>query len=201
MGNRQRTNVLAHVCDRAEGHQSALLGPDVEHAERRDVALKLGEQLHDHHVLVVRREDGRHLPRSVRVVERTLDLFRSDAQRSSAVAVDLDQNLRVGDLEIAAHVLNLRDGVHPGFHALGRGVECDDVGALELKLVLTPGCPAADLDRRRYLHEDIHSGNAGELGTQPRDNLLGTRSFPVRLEGKGKVTLISTSASTTSAYR
>ena len=86
------------------------------------------------------------------------------------------------------------------FHALRRRVECGDVGTLQLKLVLTARCPAADLDRRRYLHEDVHSGNAGELGTQPRDDLLGSRSFSVRLERDCKASLISASPSATSSY-
>ena len=61
---------------------------DVEHAHGREVALVLGQQLHDYPVLVVRGVDRADLPRTVGVVERVLDLITSMPSAAARSAVD-----------------------------------------------------------------------------------------------------------------
>ena len=60
--------------------------------------------LEDDVVLVRRRVDGGDLPRAVGVVERGLDLVGGDAEGGGLVAVDLHEDLRVGDLQVAGHI-------------------------------------------------------------------------------------------------
>ena len=62
----------------------------VEHRQRRRVALVLRRHLQDHLVLVVGREDLRHLPRAVRRGQRQLHLVHREAERRDLVAVEVD---------------------------------------------------------------------------------------------------------------
>ena len=61
-------------------------------------------ELHDHPVLVGRRIDGRHLALPVGIVERVLNGLGGDAERRGLVAVDVDRDLRQGDLQVAGDV-------------------------------------------------------------------------------------------------
>jgi len=58
-------------------------------------------------VLVVRCVDGGDPARAVRVGERVFDLIRRNAERRGLVAVDLDRDLWVLDLQRTRHVLQL----------------------------------------------------------------------------------------------
>ena len=73
----------------------------VEHRERRRILLVLRRDLHDHLVLVVRREDLRDLPRAVRRRQRRLDLIDRQAERRDLLAIERDVQLRILDLQIA----------------------------------------------------------------------------------------------------
>ena len=81
---------------------------EIEQRQRGRIVLELRRELEQHFVLVHRRVDRRHPARPVGVVERALDLVRRHAERRRLVAVDLDVDLRAGDLEIARQVLDAR---------------------------------------------------------------------------------------------
>ena len=78
-----------------ERDQLAAGRSDVQQAKRLGVELILGQQLHDHLIVVGGRVDVGHLPRAVGVIERALDLIGRDAQRGGAVAVDIEDYFRV----------------------------------------------------------------------------------------------------------
>ena len=75
MVHRDGTDARRDRRDGAQRHERAIVRLDMQQRQRREILLKLRQQLHDDPVLVVRRVDGRHLARPVRVVERHLDLL------------------------------------------------------------------------------------------------------------------------------
>ena len=62
------------------------------------------------------------------------------------------------------------------------GYERVDVGALHRELIQALRRAAADLDRRRILHEDGHPGHARQLGRSSCDELVRAQSLAARLE-------------------
>ena len=76
----RRTDGRGKLRHRAERHELSGGGADVDHRQRLRVLLELGGELHDDLVSVVRRVDGRDLPRGVRGEERVLDLLRGQPQ-------------------------------------------------------------------------------------------------------------------------
>ena len=84
-------------------------GTNIEHRQRRRIVLKLRIYLQDHLILVVRRIDGRDLPRRVGVPESFFNLPRryalsGNAHRRHLVSVDDDLQLRIPELQIAADI-------------------------------------------------------------------------------------------------
>ena len=106
--------------ERGQRHELARDRPHVEQLDRGGVRLELGRELHDDLVLVGRRVDRRDLARAVGGVERVLDRLRRDAERGGAVAVDLDVDLRVAQLQVGRHVLQARDARAASPAASGR---------------------------------------------------------------------------------
>src|SRR5437763_14769586 len=64
------------------------------------VPLKRRADLQDHRIIIARRVDGRDLPRSEGIVKRAAYLFGRDAEGCRLLAVDVDDRLRVLDLQI-----------------------------------------------------------------------------------------------------
>ena len=114
----------------------------------------------------------------------SLDLRRRNAQRRGLVAVDLDVDLRILQPQVAGDILESR-------HVRGNLVRQDRrvavklvrVGGLQRELVLRPGQPPADLDRRRVLQAADDAGDLGELRAEFLDDLVRRqRALRPRLE-------------------
>ena len=91
---------------------------EIEQRQRRRIGLELRRELEQHLVFVDRRVDRRDPARAVGVVERVLDLVGGDAERRRLVAIDLDVDLRAGDLEVAREILEARHVARAPFSAL-----------------------------------------------------------------------------------
>ena len=111
--------------------------------------LELRRDPQDHLILIVRRVDLRDLPRAVGVVERVLDLVRGQAERRQLVAVHLDGDLRVLELQVAADVLEARHLPHLVFEHRRPPVQLGGVGVLQRELIERATAAAAEVDRRR----------------------------------------------------
>ena len=107
MRNRQRPGHRVQRRDGASG-TSAPRSCGRGAVQRARIRLVLRLQLHDDRILVARREDGRDLARTVRRVQRVLDLVRRHAQRGGAFAIDVDPHLRAVEREIGVHVRRTR---------------------------------------------------------------------------------------------
>ncbi len=83
--------------------------------ERVGIALKFRQQFHNHLVIVGGREDGGNLARAEGAVERVFDLLGGHAQGGRAVAIDIQRQLRAGDLQIA---IDVRSGPDIAQHPL-----------------------------------------------------------------------------------
>ena len=122
-------------------------------------------------LIVVRRlEDGPDLPRAERVEQLVADLVGGDAVDGRLLAVDLDREFGVLDVEVGRHVeqaRNLRDLVS---HRRRDRIEAFDVAALQGVLVLALGDTTADVEVLDALEEGLHAGHLRRLLPQPRDD-------------------------------
>ena len=84
-------------------------GTDVDILERVGTLLELRSDLHHHVILVESLVHRGDLPLAKGVVERVVDGLRSDAQAAGRVAVDHQAGLQAVVLQIAVHILKLRD--------------------------------------------------------------------------------------------
>ena len=67
-------------------------------------------------------------------------------------------------------------------------------GALQRELIQALRRAAADLNRRRHLHEDVHAGNAAQLRPQLVHDLIGAKTLAVRLESDEDASLVPAAA-------
>ena len=100
--------ILQFLGHAVEGNQPAGSISNVEQRQGRRIFLELRGDLQNHLVLIVRRVNLRHLTRAVRVIERRFDLIGRQAQCRQLVAIHVDADLRVLQLQIAVHVLEAR---------------------------------------------------------------------------------------------
>src|SRR3546814_5371608 len=98
------------------------------------------------------------LLRAVGAGERTLNLLGGDAERRRLVAVDVDDDARAGDGEIAGDVLEARHSAQLGLDDAGPFVQLVEVDVLQGVLVGRLRQPRADPARRRVLHEGAYHG-------------------------------------------
>ncbi len=131
-------------------------------------------RLHFEHdlVLIGRGIDRRDLPLAEGVVERLVDLVHRQSEPVGGVAIDLDRQMRGGDLLIGRDILQFGQLSHLRFEDRRPMVEFVDVGVGQRVLVLRAGQPAADRDVLRHLHEEFGALDAGDLLAQALDDLL-----------------------------
>ena len=151
---------------------------DVQHAQRAQIALVFRQQLEDHPVFVLRGVDRAHLARTVRVVQRGLDLLRRELKARGRVAVEFDGRLRVGDLQVGGDIDDAVDLAHLRFHRLRRLVQRRQVAARHRVLVLPLGCAAADLDGGRVHDIGRDSRHRAQRGAEHRHEFVG-RELPL----------------------
>ena len=100
-------------------------------------------------------------------VQRVLDLVGGDAQRRRLIAIDVDVDLRIGDLEIAGDVLQqlLELGsLRSLASSLGASRYSSSMsGALQGELILALGELPADANRRQVLRKGIDARNRRQL--------------------------------------
>ena len=159
--------------ERNHGPRSADARFEIEERQRRGIRLKLRRELEEDLVLVHRRVDRRHPPRTVRVVESVLDRVRGHPERGRLVAIDLHVDLRARDRQIRRQVLDAVDGREPLLQAARHRVQLVAVGRLHRELVQALAHLTADADRRRVLQIHLHARNPRELRAQRLDDLVG----------------------------
>src|SRR5207253_11428149 len=121
--------------------------------------LELWFQLGDDFVFVIGRVDGGNEPRTVCGVQRLLDLLRGYAQGRGFVAINVNADLRVLDLQIAGDILQLRELAQLALQLGNVVIQFGDIRALQRILILALGQVAANADGRQILHIDGDARN------------------------------------------
>ena len=175
MVDRQRPH--RHVGPLAEHRQRHLLAGrrrvDIDLVQRVDVALQLGQDLHDDVVAVELSEVLRDLALAEGVIERVVDQLRLDAVTRRGIAVDRELQRRSLGLLIGGDVAQLRQRLHLVEHLRRPFVQFGEIGVLQGELELGARGAAAEADVLRGLHVELGALDLLELRPQPRDDLLG----------------------------
>ena len=183
MGDAHGTQTAGEFCDRVEGNQLAAGRTDVEERQRGRVQLVLRFHFHDHPVLIHVGVNRRDLALAISVVKRVLNLVRRHAQRVGLVAVDFHRHLRVGDEQIAGHILKptqLRHFVHQNRRPM---IKLLGVGALQRVLIKRFGERAADANQGRVLQKSLDTRHPRQFQAELLDDLVGVQTaFGPRLE-------------------
>ena len=119
---------------------------DIDILERIGALLELLSHLHHHVVLVDSLVHGGDLPLAKGVVQRVIDRLRSQAQAGSRIAVDDQAGFQCAVLQIAIHVLKLRDRSQLLFHHGRPGEQVLQVVTLQRVLELRVAATPADLN-------------------------------------------------------
>ncbi len=123
----------------------------------------LGLQLQDHLERIVGGVDRGNLPGGIGAGEGVFDLLGGDPQQRGLVAVDLDIDLRVFDLQVGGHVLQPGDLLEPCLQERSITIEGVRIRALQGKLILAFGQAPADPDGGRVLQKSLDPGNGGQF--------------------------------------
>src|SRR6266581_3402536 len=158
-----RADAISQLRHRVERHQRPARGAHVEHRQCRGIALIPRLELEDHPVLVGRGIDVRYLARAVGIGERRFDLLGVDSEGGGPLAVDLDVDLRPGDLQVARDIEQSRKGLELLLDDRHPMVDLFRARALNHILVLTLVELPADTARRYVLDEDLDAQHIGEL--------------------------------------
>ncbi len=125
--------------------------------------------------LVELAEHRRDLPLPECVVEGVVDELRRHPEAPDHVAIELEQQPWRGGLEVAGHVLQLRQR-RKLFQDDGSPLEqLRDIGVLQRVLVLRLAHARPDLDVLAGLPEQRNRGDLGGRAAQPADDLGSTR--------------------------
>ena len=125
-----------------------------------------------HLILVVRREDLRDLTLAVGRRQRRLHLIDGEAQGGDLLAIQIDGQLGVLDLQVGVDVEQPRHFSQRSLKAGRDPIELLGVRILERKLILRTRLHAADADCRRVRQHCADAGNASQLGPQLLDDLI-----------------------------
>ena len=136
------------------------------------ILLERGIDLQHHLVLGARGVDRVDLALAERIVERLVDLGERQAELGGRIAVDVDGDVRRGDLLVGGDVLQLGQLGHRLLDDRRPVVELVGIGRGEGVLELGLAEPAADIDVLAGLHEVAHARHLGHLGPQALDHLL-----------------------------
>ena len=125
-------------------------------------------QLQDHLVLISGGKDRGNLPRRIGAGESVFNLLGGNPQERSFVAVDLDIDLGVFDLQVRGHILQPGDLPEPLLQDGSITVEGIRIRGLQGELILAFRHAPADPDGRRVLQKNLDPRN----GSQFRPELL-----------------------------
>src|SRR5713101_3124692 len=127
---------------------------DVKSPQRRRVLLVFRLHLQNHLILICRSINGGDLPRSESIAKGRLNLINCQPERRCEVAIDIDIDLRSTNLQMTIDILNRRQVPHLLLKDSCILVENRGTRALKRDLIETPGCLAANIDRRWILNKD-----------------------------------------------
>ena len=132
-------------------------------------------------VLIDRAVDDGDLALAECVVERIVDLCRSDAEPRCGGAVDDKVRFETFLIEIRIYIDHHRAVLQRLNKARCPSVEVIHAVRLECVLILGVALPAAGADVLNSDQKQITSGDLGELRPQSRDHLLDWRTLRQRL--------------------
>ena len=122
--------------------------------------------------MVGRGEHRRDLALAERVVQGRVDQRRRNAEPGGGVAIDLDRDMRRGNLLVGRDVLQFRQLPHRRFEDRRPMGQFAEVGVGQRVLVLGAAETAADRDVLPGLHEELGAFDRGDLGPQALDDLV-----------------------------
>ena len=137
------------------------------------------------------REDRRNLAAAISVVERLLDLVRRQAESGRLLAVDIDRELRIADLQIGGHVAQHRETAHPLQHFRRLGVKRGQVARLQRILIGgARGAAAIQVEVLDRIENRGHAGDRIGLAAQARDDRGDFATLLLRLQRNENLALI-----------
>ena len=198
-----RTGTLVQLAKVDSGTWSPVVGDlTIDLVQRVEVALQLRQDFQDHVVAVELGEVLRHLALAEGVIERIVDQLRGDAVARGGVAVDLQLERGALGLLVGGDVAQLRQRLHLGQDLRRPLIELGEIGVLQREFELGAGRPAAEADVLRGLHIEAGALDLLELGTQPRDDLLGGGvALAARLQRDEQVAVVAGAAAAADRHR
>src|SRR6266446_4907425 len=144
MWKRQRLDRGGVMGERAQRNLRAGWRQHVDLRQRSWIVLKLRLNFEDDLVLAGRGIDGRDLPLTERVVKRLVDQRGRKSEPRSGVAINLDRDMRRGDLLVRRDVLQFRKFFHRIFDDRRPMIELIAIGIRQRVLVLSTTQPTAE---------------------------------------------------------
>ena len=126
-------------------------------------------------MLVELTENSCYLPLPERVIESIVDGLRGDSQPSDGVAIDLQHHARSSRLQIAGHILELRQGGKPGQYNGGPFEQLRDIRVLQSILILGLADSGPDLHILAGLPKQGDSRDPRGRPAKPIDDIGGRR--------------------------
>src|SRR5579883_102393 len=191
---RKRTESAGQFRDRAQRHQLAAFRTHVQRRQSICVPLILRLEFKDDAVLIVRREDGRYLAKTVSRVQRVFHLIGGDTESRRLVAIDDHVNLWVLYLQIAGDVLQAGKFPHLGQKVLRGAIQFRRTRTLQRELIERLALDPADADRRIVPQKHRDPWYRGKLRTQFLNDLIDLGSLRAGLQEDIEIALIQTLA-------
>ena len=166
VGDGERADGRAQLGDGLQRDEFAFAISQVEQGERSGVAEVFLLQLKNDGVLVGGGVNRGNLPRAKRAVEGLLNLLGVEAERGRFVAVDVDDQLRAGDLQVGADVDDSGHFAHALQDQRGGAVEFLQIGAVKRVLINGGRTARAESDAGRHGREDADAGNTRGGGAE-----------------------------------
>ena len=157
---------------RGQRHRRAVRRLEIDAVEVVRPGLVFRHAFQDHLVVVGRSIDGRDLARAEGIVQFLTHLIDRHAIDRRLLAVDLDGDLRILDIEIGGDIEQAGDIRHLVAHLGRQPIQRVSVVRLHRVLVLAFRRPAAEIDVLNRLEEYLDAGHVRGGTAQPRDDRL-----------------------------
>ena len=121
--------------------------------------------------LIGLRINRRDLPLAEGIVERVVDVLRSDAKPARRIAIDIDEQSEAVVLLIARDIAQFGYLLHPVHEARSPQIQQRLVGRIERVLVLSPADPVFHRQILHGLQEQLDARYLLQLRLQPPDHI------------------------------
>src|SRR6185437_3911227 len=172
MIDQNRTERRAQRRDRRKRNRLVVRGAEIKFQQIGRRLLVFGVDFENHLIIVRRLIDRRDLPDAIGAIKRAAHLIDRDVQRRGEVAIDLDDELAVFQLQVGVDVLDAGQFLDARLQLRRDLVELLRVAVLDRVLILAAGEAAADIDVLNRLEIGNGPRHLGYFTTQALNHLL-----------------------------